>query len=144
MAPTPVPANAYVELNTDLIDEGGLRQELDQRLGQAFRQLLERESATGDKTAKAVISCRITIERGKDSEQFWRITHSVNHAVPPIDKTSLVRGAGGRLICQPEGSSDDDPDQMHLFDAQGQPRGTLNTETGEIEQPSGVAGKLGG
>jgi len=140
---TPIPSGAYVELNVDLVSEGALRREIDRRIGQAFRELLEREQATGDKTGKAVVTAQIVIERGKDSEQFWRIRHKVQHAVPPITQMSLVKGVNGRLICQPEGAGKDDPDQMKLFDAQGRCKGVFDPQTGEIVEEPDVAGKVG-
>ena len=140
----PIPNNAYVELNLDLISEGKLRAEIDRQLRQAYVELMDREQVTGERTAAATVGVKITLARSGDADQYWKVGHSVTRSIPPIVKTSLCRGANNRLICQPTGASEDSPDQMILFDGDGQPAGTLDPVTGEVDTAApAVAGTVG-
>ena len=140
----PMPANAHIEVKADSIREGKFRKEFDQAIQSAFAELMAREDLTGDRTGQAVITAKVVIQRGKDMDTMFKITDSVRKSVPEVARSTLVKGAGGRLLCQLHGSSDDDPDQMRLFDPDGNAVGILNPDTGEIEDINAVAGKING
>lgn len=140
----PTPANAYVEVKADSIREGKFRKEFDQAIQSAFTELMAREDLTGDRTGQAVITAKVVIQRGKDMDTMFKITDSVRKSVPEAARSTLVKGAGGRLLCQREGTSADDPDQMRLFDSEGKAVGILNPETGEVEDINPIAGTING
>jgi len=136
-----IPHGSYVQLDLDLISEGGFRREFERQLEKAYSELIEREQLSGDKTGVATITATVKIGR-TDTETFFAVHACVTRKVPPITRKSLVKGAGGKLLCQPEGSSEDDPGQMRLFDAQGKPEGMFNASTGELIEDPGAGGPI--
>jgi len=139
----PIPRDAYVELNTRLIAEGNFIAQLDDSIKKLHLDLIAREQITKDTGASGEITAKIKIQRAKGTQEMWDVTCSVVSKMPGIAQTTIVKGTDQNLICQPTGSSDEDPSQMPLFDYTGAPLGVYFPETGELIEPKDVAGKVG-
>lgn len=126
-----LPNDAFVELDSRLIDEGKFLKQLDSMLRRAYHDLMDREKSTGDPFGKAVLKAKITLRRAK-SQQYFDVEYEMIHAVTPSKRTTLVKGVGERLICPAHGSSEDDPAQLRLFDINGDLTATINPKTGEL------------
>jgi YD repeat-containing protein len=55
----------------------------------------------------------------------------------------MVKDAGGKLLCQPTGSNEDDPNQQLFYDARGRVIGGVDLQTGEQITTRDVVGKIG-
>lgn len=133
MAVKNIPAGAMVKVRLANIDEGNFVQQVEEELDEAVRKLLEYEKRNSDTTGKARVTIHIDIKRMKGASTFMNIeTHTVTKT-PTAKKLSQAKVArDGKLICQPVGTNED-PDQMNLYDA-----------NGSIISPSpDVAGKIG-
>jgi hypothetical protein len=128
-----VPAGAYLELNLDLIDEGNLRVQADNAIRKAVAELLDYEKQTEDRGQSAEITVKLKIRRAKNANEHFEVTHTTAVKVPTPKRTSIVKEANGRLLCQPNGSSASDPDQMVFFDRHGR----------QIAHEEEVAGRIG-
>ena len=137
-----IPSGAMVEINTDLIDEGKLKREMDDAIREAHEALVKRREskATGG-------ACKVTVEieigYDPDMRDTVAIKYSVSLKTPKNQSVSLVKEKGGRLLCQPSGSNADAPEQQQLFDGAGRPIGKVDTRTGEVIEEDEVAGKIG-
>lgn len=144
---SPIPAGVYVEVGIDNIDDGRLRQEIDDALAEGLKKLEAWEKATDRRDGKYAVKVNIAVGRNAGSNQSFLIKASVSLATPAVPRACMVKLAGGRLLCQPEGASMRDPDQISLFDVDGSPKGTLDTTTGELKEsgePEPVAGRIAG
>jgi hypothetical protein len=114
---------------------------LDNAIKKALSELREYHKATDSSGGKAKIKLDITL--AKETDQFYGVSYSTKVESPGVQRTSMVKEAQGRLICQPTGASErdsDDPDQMLIFDSTGKIIGDLNKDTGELVPA--VAGKI--
>lgn len=139
---SPAPPGALVELSVDLIDEGKLKGALNAKLKQTLRELLEFEKETMTRDASAQVTLTIKMSRTKGSTEFFDIEYGAASKVPVVTRGTSVKEVGGRLLCQPAGSSDDSPDQQLFFDSRGRIIGGVDPETGEAHEPP-VAGRIG-
>lgn len=136
----------YLELSTDLIAEGKFKKKVDAEIRRVFRELREYEAEVG-KTGKAVINAKITINSAKGMNDHYQVKFVVKSAVPVVESSTLVKQKNGRLLCRPEGSAEDSPDQAILqFDDQGNPVAGVDPDSGEeygtAPQESGVVGRV--
>lgn len=145
MSKSPVPAGMYVQLNLDLIEGGNYRKQVEEAIQRGFRELMNWEKASGKTDGTYTVSSKITIGRVPNTTDHYAVKATVNLTTPAVVRRSLVKGANGRLLCQPEGATVGDPDQISLFDGQGMAKGTVDTSTGELlEDPDDehVAGRV--
>lgn len=141
-------AGTYVEATLDTIGEGDLREAIEEAIRDAYRGLEEWERRAGERSGKAKVA--INIELSRNSEQFLNVKYDTKVSTPKIDRSAFVKGAGGRLLVNPEGDSLNDKDQLVMtFDGHGGRRASINRATGEVVAPEeedaggGVAGKVG-
>lgn len=143
---SPIPAGAFVELNIDAIAEGKCRRDFERKLRRAYKELMEYEKETGDTKCKSVVLLKVTISRMAAAKEHIAITHNTKLSTPTVSEVSIVRERGGRLLCQPVGASEFDPDQQVLFDSLGRPIQGVDPETGEAfgdeAKQKDVAGKI--
>jgi len=139
-------AGAMIEATIDAIDEGAFRKELDQALRAGHRELERYAEETGDRTGSVTITASISLNLPKDLDDHVHITTSVNKKLPVRKRGTLVKSKGGRMLCQPSGSSAESPDQQVLFDARGVCIGTVDKSTGELieddDETRAVAGEI--
>lgn len=136
------PAGAYVELNINLIDEGRCAALIEESLKEALLGLRRYEKSSGDLTAAATINVKFKLERQKGSESFMDLSYKAETKVPVVERSSSIRATEDKLLCQPGGSSDGDPDQLTFYNQKGVAIAEVNTSTGEAKEPSAVAGKI--
>lgn len=138
-----IPSGAMVEMTADLIGEGSMVREINQSLREAHAALGKRRDDFG----KTDGACKITveIEVGYDPEMRETVTikHCVTLRTPKNAVLTLAKDKGGHLLCQPNGSSEDTPDQQRLFDGSGRPIGLVDRRTGELSEELPIAGKVG-
>lgn len=135
----PAPPGAYVELDIDLIDEGKLKDVIEQKLRQAHKGLTDYEKETGDLTAKATVTIKLKLQRQRGSQQFMDVLYHARHEVPVMERVTSVRAAGDKLLCQPAGSNEGDPDQQLFYDQNGRIIGGNPPKS----EPKDVAGTIG-
>lgn len=140
------PPGAFVELGLELINEGKFKQMVEAKPSQAVEGLMKYEKESGDMTATAEVTVKIKLQRPKGSNQFIDILYHAKTQVPVIEAITTVKQAGDKLLCQPSGSNDGNPDQQLFYDACGQIIGGVDTETGQQldeREAKQVAGKIG-
>ena len=145
MDPITPPPGALVELDVELIDEGKFKTYVEHKLKQALDGLLSYEQESMDSSAAATVTVKLKIQRQKGSAQFMDLSYKADTAVPVVERMSTVRVADGKLLCQPSGSNDGDPDQQLFYDARGRIIGGVDRATGEVISPNSippVAGKI--
>lgn len=139
---SPAPPGAFVEIDSALIDEGKFIETLTAKLRHGYRELLAYEKESSDMTAKVVTTVKITICRMAGSSTAFDVNYNIANTIPSVTRSSFVKEAGGRLLCQPAGSNADNPDQQLYFDARGRIIGGVDPETGEMHDEP-VAGRIG-
>ncbi len=143
-----MPDPMFVELGAAEISEGDFLKQLDGALRKAFHELREYEQKSGSGTGVAKVVATIAIKRAKDMQEHYAINFGLKRTVPTSTVSSVVKEKGGRLLCRPQGSSHDTPDQRLLFDATGKPIAGVDPVTGEDYSArtdgKGVAGRLTG
>jgi hypothetical protein len=138
---SPAPPGALVQLDLPLIDEGKLVAQIERKLRHGLRELLEYETETGDRKAKAKITVSISLCRMKGAESFFDLQYSTKSSLPTAVKGTAVIEKNGRLLCQP-GGSNEDPEQQLFFDRNGRIiGGGVDKETGEEHPVAGTIGK---
>jgi len=145
MAKSNIPPGGMVELSVDTIDEGKFRKQINRAISRAYRELLEYEKQSEDPSGKAVVTCQVQVFRTKGARDHFSVVHQTKITVPSMKNVSVVKARGEKLLCQPVGSSQYDPDQQTIFDADGRIIGGTDPETGEVidpNAPSPVAGKI--
>lgn len=141
-----IPADSYVQVGINQISEGGLVRQIDESILRAVDELLRWEQAMNRRDGAASITVKIKFKRS--TNEFMNITASVATATPNVPHESIAKMADGLMLCQLEGTGENDPTQMRLFDFRGRPKGVLDTVTGElIDEQTGkdgatVAGKI--
>lgn len=146
---SPVPPGAFLELDTDLVDEGRMRRGLDRAIKKCVREIIEYEREVDSKDGKGEVALKLIIRRAKGAEEHFEVIHETKIKTPTPRRASFVRERAGRLLCQPTGSNSGDPDQQLLFDGMGRVIGggappepeqeEIDTETGEV---SPVVGRI--
>jgi hypothetical protein len=137
-----------VELCTDLIDEGGLKRAMDRAIGRTLRELRDYERDTLDRGGEVSVQATIRVKRSPGTSEHFDVVYHVTTKVPTPKHKSQVKERGGRLLCQPSGSSDGDPDQMLFFDSRGRiigpsgPGENVDPATGEVVDAGDVAGSI--
>jgi len=139
-----IPPGHYVEVSLDMLENGNFRRRFDDAVREAYREFLQYEAASAKRDGSFTVTVKITGQRMKGSEEHLALKTTITKTVPPLHQISLVRGTEDRLVCQPEGSGPDDPDQLRLFDAHGRPKGLLDKATGELVEEPHTAGKIAG
>ena len=142
---SPVPAGAMMELNLDLIGEGSFRRKFERAIRRAVKELLAYEQETQDQKGKSQVVAKITVARLPSAKDHFNVSFNVKTATPTANEVSVVKARGGRLLCQPVGASEWNPDQQVLFDAQGRAIQGTDPDTGEVVSGEGekdVAGKI--
>jgi len=137
-----LPSGTMVELSTGLIGEGKFIEEIDRALAEAAAALVKRKSS-GERSGSCKITATIDVGYDPDIEDHVTVVHCVVLKTPKNEKMTLVKEKGGRLLCDPSGSTASTPDQLRLFDRNGRPTGVLDTRTGELLEPPTTAGKIG-
>jgi hypothetical protein len=123
---SPIPAGAYVEVNVDNIDEGRLKKKLESKIRQAYRALQQYEQETSDFGGKATVTLKVSVKREKGSAGVFRLAYKLVTTTPEAESATLAKqGADGQLICQPGGTTEDDPDQLVIFDQNGRVLGKV-------------------
>jgi hypothetical protein len=141
---SPVPPGAMVELQVDNIDEGKFKKQFNAAMRRAFKELLAFQKESDSSGGKSVVTASITILKTPGTSDHFTIQHGCKTSVPTMKNVSIVKARGERLLCQPIGASEHDPDQQAFFDAQGRVIGGIDPDTGELieDGPSPVAGKI--
>lgn len=116
---SPAPPGAFVEIGLEDIDEGKLVKAANAKLKKAFRDTLEYEKETSDKTAKFVMNIEITCERMPNSEELWDISYKIPTKIPTATRATFAKEVGGKLLAQPAGTNEDTPDQQLFYDNRG-------------------------
>lgn len=138
-----VPAGSYVQLELALIREGKFLKEVNEEIAAQAAKMAKRIE-DGDTSVSSCITVKIKLKPDEKVEGVINLEPSVDGRISPVKSADHVRLANGKLLCQPEGSHSGDVDQIHLFyDRLGHIKGMVNTETGEVEEPEEVAGKVG-
>lgn len=138
-----IPADAMVELTADLVDDGRMVKDLNSSIAEASG-VLERRRAAGKAGGKCKIALTIELESDPELEDHVTVTYHVTTKTPRNDRTCLVRSAGGRLLCRPDGADAETPDQMVLFSRRGEVVGAIDRQTGEVLDPPETVGKVAG
>lgn len=132
-----------VELSIDNIDEGKARKEFNAKIRKAFRELLQYQKDTESSGGKAVVTLSVTMFKTKGTSDHYSVEHSTKITVPTMKNLSVVKARGERLLCQPIGASQHDPEQQAFFDSTGRIIGGVDPDTGElVEDGPVVAGKI--
>lgn len=142
MSANGLPADTYVELTTDLVGEGKLVEEMDAAIREAHTALRSRRER-GETGGACTITATITLAYDPQFKEHVLIKHAVGLKTPKNEYSTMVKEKGEVLLCQPEGSNAETPDQLRLFDASGRPRGVLDKRTGEVTEAKDVAGRVG-
>lgn len=140
---SPAPAGAMQEIRIELIDEGAFQQQVNRVLQRSVDELLKFEQEHEDKTGAIEIVAKIKISRLPNTTEFFRVATVVTTKVPTPKKMTVVKEAGGKLLCQPVGTNED-PNQQQFFDGRGRPINAQG-QPGLIEQdgsPPVVAGRI--
>jgi hypothetical protein len=145
---TPVPPGSFVEVDPTLLDEGRFLKTIGVSIKKALAELLEYEQQTGDLKAASQITLKVKLGRTEGTSNHFDVQYAVEVKSPAVTRGSIMLERDGRLLCQPTGASDADPEQMVLFDAQGRAIGDIDPTTGEVRRrPAGdvppVAGRIG-
>lgn len=136
----------YVELDPSNIDEGYFQAKFKDMLQALYKDLLQYHADTESTKGKAKLTVKLELQQS--DEKHLQITYGFTRSVPTAARQALVRGAGGKLLINPEGDSLNDRDQMVMtFDKFGNPAAKVNPTTGEIiddedGHDSDVAGKV--
>lgn len=125
---------AFVELSVGLINEGKLLEQANRQLRAAFRELRNFEDETGE-AGKATVTVAVEIKKAKDLKEHYMVSYTVRKSTPTSKVGSVVKEKGGRLLCRPEGSASDTPDQGLLFNERGDAIAGTDPDTGESFDP---------
>jgi len=137
-----VPLGAYVEVKLENINQGRFLEQIDEALQKAARDLMEWEQAMEKKDGSFTVTAKVTGSRVKNATDHFTLKARVTINTPDIEQTAMVKGTNGRIICQPEGADHHSPDQIRMFDVNGNPKGLIDPVTGEIEEEPATAGKI--
>ena len=113
----------FVPLSLELINEGDLLRDFNQKIIDGSEELLAYRERHGDISSEGkeiTISLKVKIKLDNPQEDFYSIKGEIEMKVPnPPAKVSLglQRESGGvqKLMVQDSGSTKDDPKQMKLF-----------------------------
>ena len=130
------PEPAYVELDAQHISEGKFLAAMNRRLRDAFKRLKEFEQEAGPGAGKVSVTGRVEIRRAKNLQEHYEVLFEVTAKTPTMKVGSVVKEKNGRLLCRPQGSAEDSPDQQLLFDAAGNQVGGIDPDTGEVYGPA--------
>jgi hypothetical protein len=138
---SPIPPGAMLEAGIELIDEGAFVKEINAKLRQAHKAMLQYEEETGQKDAKVGLAINITLARLNGSKEFLSIEATCAVKLPqPVKRLSTAVEKAGRMLCQPVGTNDD-PTQQLYFDHRGQIIGG-NPDAVIDESGAPVAGRI--
>jgi hypothetical protein len=126
------PPGAFLELDIDLIDEGKFSAYVMSKIRQLYDGLDAYEKESGDMTAKATATIKVTVQRLKGSTQSLDLSYRGKAEVPVVTRSTIVKVANGKMLCQPAGSSADDPNQQLFYDAVGRIIGAFDPAKGEV------------
>lgn len=142
---SPIPSGMYVELDVDGINDGNFRKSVDAAIQRGFRELDRWEEETMRADGAFEVQATIKVFRMPESNEIFIVEDRVKLKTPDLSHQSTAKGVNGRLICQPEGSSSGDPNQIRLFDRQGRPKAMFDTGTGELidDNKDDIAGQVG-
>ena len=122
----------YVELTPDLLDEGEFQRRLTEEMRRMYEELERYEQISGKTDGKVKLSANIQLSRG--GKEYFEIEYGFDLKAPKAKHETMARGAGGRLLIDPEGDSLNDKDQARLtFDRFGNEAAVVNPMTGEVE-----------
>lgn len=139
----------YHEVKAENIDEGRMVDRLNAQIARAASTIQKQWAEVGERKGKATVTLKIEIGANDKMQEFVDTDYTISTSVTPVQHSTLVRAANGRLLVQPDGSSDENPDQLRmtdLYDQRGNLRAKVDPRTGEVAdaQDEGVAGKVGG
>ena len=143
MAQTKVPPGSYVQVGVQDLADGEALAEVNAAIGEAYRRLTEYQAKSGTSKGRARVTLVIELMRVPDSEGTFMLSHTVALKTPTRTQVSTARAAGAVLLCQPQGASGSDPDQMRLaFDRNGVELDAAGRPKGATDHPvAGVIGK---
>ncbi len=118
-AKSPAPPGAMVEMAVDNIDEGKFKRQFNAAMRRAFKDLLAYQKETDSSSGKSTVTATVTIFKTAGTSDHFTIQHGCKTNVPTMKNVSIVKARGERLLCQPIGASEHDPDQQAFFDSQG-------------------------
>jgi hypothetical protein len=133
----------FVEADVNNIHEGQFKKSINEVIRAMVDELERFERETADLTGKVTGSVNMELKRVKGSDEFFDFGYTVQVKIPKRAHTAMVKGAGGRLLIDPEGDSLNDADQLLLlptFDRFGNPQATVNKSTGEVLDPDDASG----
>ena len=141
--PAPViPSDMLCELTVDLIDEGKLVAAINSAIAEAGGALRRRRDR-GEPGGKCVLTARIELEYDAEIRDRLVITTWCDLKTPRNERVSEAKELAGRVLCRPEGTSEDPVDQLRLFNRDGKAVATLDLGTGELLEPPAKAGRIG-
>jgi hypothetical protein len=142
---TAAPPGAMVEVEVDLIDEGRFKIMVAQKLQQILDGLLQYEDQTSDTSASATVTIKFKLQREKGAKNFFNLSYKADTQVPVVERGTTLRVAGGKMLCQPAGTNDGDPDQQLFYNLEGRIIGGVDRHTGEkidVKDIKDVAGVI--
>lgn len=137
-----MPADTYVELSAELIDEGKFIAEITSSCREAHAALVKRKER-GEFGGECTVNATVRMGYDPDVKGLINVTTCVVLKTPKNEHTTLVKETGGMMLCQLDGSSAETPDQLRLFDSKARPIGTLDKHTGEVAPVEEIAGRVG-
>jgi len=135
----------YVELTTARLDDGEFLERFDRELRTLMQRLHQYELESGNSEGKAELVIKVKVQR--ETEQYFGVNYDFSQKLPKLEHGTMVRGAKGKLLVDPEGDDLNDKNQMVMtFDGRGNPKGQVDAETGEVVESDEdePAGKIGG
>ena len=146
MSTKPKTAGTYVEIDLDHVGEGDFKQQFEKELRNLYAQYARYLAENGDPKAKAKLTC--TVDLSPMGDEYMAIEYSFQTKLPAQKQQAFARGAGGRLLVNPEGDSLHDNDQpwLYTFDRHGNAKAPIDPNTGEVieQEDESVAGRVGG
>lgn len=118
---SPAPFGAYVEVDVTNIKEGKFVEQINRTIQAGLIELIEHQKEAETKRGELVVTATIKIKRAPSTESVWSILTRVTKKTPTLEQASDAIQRGTRLLCQPVGTTDDDPRQQQFFDASGAP-----------------------
>lgn len=138
-----VPPGAMVESLLTQMDEGRVLKEVDEALRRAHTELQQYAKVALDLKGKATVTLKINLSFYEGNPELLEQTAKVAVTVPTLTRTAVVKSRGGKMLCQPIGASEHNPDQQTFFDAHGNAISAVLVDRKSGEEIQNVAGRIG-
>lgn len=135
----------YHAATVENLHDGHLRDQINALIARMMAELDAYERATSDLTAK--VSATVSMQLKRHGEEHFDFGYTIQLKVPKRAEIAMVRGAGGKLLIDPDDDLND-KQQMTLptYDRFGQPGAVIDPTTGEVlddqADDGAVAGKV--